>query len=547
MNKIKLPMALLAGAFVALTALASSHREAPLITTTPKLDATDFYMFNSYEPGRSNFVTIVADYYPDQSPGNGPNYFKLDPDALYEIHIDNNGDAVEDITFQFQLTNTYRKISLPIGPVANRRTNAVPVVNVGPFGAGNDAALNVIEQYRLNIIRGLRRSGVSQPITTGGSNTFTKPHDNIGLKSITNYPAYASSFIYTMDIPGSATPGRVFVGQRKDPFVVNLGEAFDLINLNPLGSVAGAQDALRMKNVTSFILEIPKDVLLSAPSNTVIGGWTTASKITPQGTNQLSRLGMPLVNELVIGLGNKVSPTILDKDAFNTTMPAVPGDAVLIDYVTHPTFPAIVELLFGSAGVVAPTNFPRSDLVTVFLTGIPGLNQTATPAEYLRLNTATPAVAADQQNNLGVVAGDLSGYPNGRRPGDDVVDITLRVAMGKLLSTNDAPSGQLPFTDGAFVNATYFDTNFPYIKTPLPGSPNDFSVLVTLQASASPSGPFQDVQAIYDPVKQKLTTPKTSPTQQFYQLRQDTNITSPVIFDSRRIETVPNVQLGITR
>jgi len=548
MNKLKFSTALLAGAVVTLTTLASSHREAPLITTTPKLDAADFYMFNSYETGRSNFVTIVANYLPDQTPGNGPNYYKLDPDALYEIHIDNNGDAVEDITFQFQLTNVYRKISLPIGPPGNQRTNFVPVVNVGPFGANNDGALNVLEQYRLNIIRGLRRSGVSAAITSGGSNTFTKPHDNIGLKSIANYPAYANSFIYTIDIPGCPTPGRLFVGQRKDPFVVNLGDIFDLINLNPLGPVAGAQDALRMKNVTSFILEIPKECLVSAPSNTIIGGWTTASKITPQGTNQLSRLGSPLVNELVFGLGDKVIPGVLDKDAFNTTMPAVPGDAVLIDYVTHPTFPAIVELLFGSAGVRAPTNFPRSDLVAVFLTGVAGLNQTATPAEYLRLNTATPAVPADQQNNLGVIAGDNGGYPNGRRPGDDIVDITLRVAMGKLLSTNDAPSGQLPFTDGALVNSSYFETNFPYIKTPLPGSPNDFSVLVTLQASSSPGGPFNDVPAIYNPAKQKLITAKTPANQQFFQLRQEPASAKPVMFDpARRIETVPNVQLGITR
>ncbi len=551
MNLLIKPCAIAGGLAMGMAALlvqASSHREAPLITNTPKVDATDLYMFNSYEPGRSNFVTIVANYIPDQGPGNGPNYYKLDQDALYEIHIDNNGDAQEDITFQFQVTNVYKKISLPIGPPGNQRTNPVPVVNVGPFGAGNDAALNVIEQYRVNMIRGLRRSGVSQAITSGVSNMFTKPHDNIGNKSISNYAAYANSFIYTINIPGCATPGRMFVGQRKDPFVVNLGEVFDLINLNPIGPVAIEQDALRMRNVTSFILELPKECLVTSTNatNSVIGAWTTASKITPQGTNQLSRLGAPLVNELVFGLGDKVIPGVLDKDAFNTTMPAMPGDGVLIDYVTHPTFPAIVEILFGSAGVRAPTNFPRTDLVTVFLTGIPGLNQTATPAEYLRLNTATPAIAPGAQNNLGVIAGDTAGYPNGRRPGDDVVDITLRVAMGKLLSTNDAPSGQLPYTDGAYVDATMFETNFPYIKTPLPGSPNDFSVLVTLQSSTNAAGPFTDVQAVYDQVKQKLVTPKTDATQRFFVLRQDTPSAMPVFF-TNRIETVPNVQLGVSR
>ncbi|MBC8097414.1 MAG: DUF4331 domain-containing protein [Akkermansiaceae bacterium] len=537
------------GTLAAVPVQASSHREAPLITSTPKLDGTDFYMFNSYETGRSNFVTIVANYIPDQSPAGGPNFFMLDPDALYEIHVDNNGDAIEDVTFQFRITNIFKKISLPIGPPGNQRTNPVPVVNVGPFSESNRGALNVIEQYSLNIIRGNRRTGVSQPVTTGGSNVFLKPFDNIGNKSITNYNAYADAHIYTIDIPGCATPGKVFVGQRKDPFVVNLGEAFDLINLNPIGPITGGQDALRMKNVTSFILEIPKDCLVSADTNNgaVIGAWTTASKITAQGTNQLSRLGAPLVNELVFGLGDTVIPGVLDKDAFNTTMPAVPGDAVLINYVTHPTFPAIVELLFSSAGVTAPTNFPRTDLITVFLTGIAGLNQTTTAAEYLRLNTTTPAIAADQQNNLGVIAGDLSGYPNGRRPGDDVVDITLRVAMGKLLSTNDAPSGQLPYTDGAFVNASMFATNFPYIRPPLPGSPNDFSVLINLQASSDPGGPFTNVLAIYDEKAQKLITPKTDNVARFFRLQSDTPTGNPVTLDSRRIETTPNVQLGITR
>jgi len=530
-----------------LVANASSHREAPQIAALPQLDGTDFYMFNSYESGRSNFVTIVANYLPLQDGYGGPNYFALDPNALYEIHIDNDGDAREDVTFQFQFTNTFKELALTIGPAGNQRTNAVPLINIGAITAGDTSALNRIEQYRLNIIRGLRRSGTSQPIThNGGSNLFTKPVDNIGNKSLPNYTNYANTFMYSIDIPGSTTPGRLFVGQRKDPFVFNIGETFDLVNLsNPLGPVAGEQDGLRDKNVTSLILEIPKSVLL-AGTNTIIGGWTTSSRITATGTNQVSRLGQPLINEVVIGLGEKAIPGVLDKDAFNLVEPAVPGDAVLIDYVTHPTFPAILELLFGSAGVRAPTNFPRADLVAVFLTGVTGLNKTATPAEYLRLNTAIPAVAAAQQNNLGVIAGDTAGFPNGRRPGDDIIDITLRVAMGKLLSTNDAPSGQLPFTDGAFVDATMFDSVFPYIKPPLPGSPNDFSVLVTLQSSTNAAGPFTDVQAVYNPAKRKLVTPKTDSTERFFRLRQDTPSDKPVTLDSR-IETVPNVQLGITR
>lgn len=515
------------------TAFASSHREAPLITKTPKLDATDFYMFNSYEAGREGYVTFIANYYPIQAPAGGPNFFQLDTNAFYEIHVDNNGDAREDLTFQFRFNNDYKAISLPIGPEGNRVTNSVPVISVGAIGANNTAALNVIEKYSLNLIRGDRRAGTSASVVeaTSGTNVFLKPVDNIGNKTIPDYTNYANAYIYNVNFPGGNAAGKVFVGQRKDPFVVNLGEAFDLINLNPVGPNAIEKDTLAGINVTSFILEVPKSLLTNGTN--VIAAWTSASTISTNGTNQVSRLGHALVNELVIGLN--------DKDLFNTAVPT--QDSALAGYVTHPTFPAIVELLFSSAGVKAPTLFPRSDLVTVFLTGVPGLNQTAATAEMLRLNTATPAIAAAEQNNLGVIAGDNAGYPNGRRPGDDVVDITLRVAMGVLLSTNDAPSGKLPYTDGAYVDATRFYSTFPYLKEPLPGSPNDFSVLVTLQAATNVSGPFAAVPAVYDPNTRKLVTPKTSNTQRFFQVEAD----GPVDLDSRRIETNPNVQLGLER
>src|SRR6185369_11156383 len=199
---------------------------------------------------------------------------------------------------------------------------------------------------------------------------------------------------YTVNIPGCATPGRLFVGQRKDPFVVNLGETFDLINLsNPLGPVDGQKDSLSDKNVTALILEVPAGCLTNG-SSPVIAAWTSASRY--EGTNlvQVSRLGQPLVNEVVIGLK--------DKDTFNASEPK--DDGQFANYVTHPTLPALVELLFGSAGVRAPTNFPRTDLVEVFLTGVPGVNQTSATAEMLRLNTSTPTVPVSAQNNLGVIA-----------------------------------------------------------------------------------------------------------------------------------------------
>jgi hypothetical protein len=183
--------------------------------------------------------------------------------------------------------------------------------------------------------------------------------------------------------------------------------------------------------------------------------------------------------------------------------------------------PALIELLFGAAGVRAPTNFPRTDLVEVFLTGVPGVNQTTATAEMLRLNTSTPAVPAASQNNLGVIDGDVAGFPNGRRPGDDVVDIALRVVMGKLLSTNDSPSGQLPFTDGALVNAGMFPSTFPYLNPPLPGSPNDLSLTITLQKSSAVTGPFVDTPATYNSSSSTLSTGKPAEGSEFYRAKAD--------------------------
>jgi len=477
--------ALLCGA-----AQASSHREAPFITTQPKVDGTDFYMFRSYEAGRSDYVTLVANYIPLQDAYGGPNYFAMDEEALYEIHVDNNGDAVEDISFQFRFKNTLADVALPIGG----KSVSIPLIQAGGIGAGNDAALNFKQSYTIDVVRGNRRGGQVQHVSraAGGGTEFTKPVDFIGTKtfgSIAGYEAYAAQYVYDVDIPGCGNPGKVFVGQRKDPFVVNLGRTFDLINLNPLAAGGGTDD-LADKNVTSIALEVPT-ACLTHGSEPVIGGWTTASlrqvrlldgtpksglgKSSKEGGAwvQVSRLGMPLVNEVVIGLK--------DKDRFNASKPR--DDGQFADYVTNPTLPALIEILFGSAGVKAPTNFPRTDLVTAFLTGVPGLNQPANvkASEMLRLNTSIAPVAAASQQTLGVLAGDNAGFPNGRRPGDDVVDVALRVSMGVLCTLNapsafgcvpaDAPSGGLALTDGgANLSAAQFDQAFPYIRTPLPGA-----------------------------------------------------------------------------
>ncbi len=467
-------------------ASASSHREAPGIAMMPKVDGTDFYIFNSYEAGRGGYVTFLANYVPLQDAYGGPNFFTLDQDAVYRIHVDNVGNGVESTTFEFRVQQTFNNISLPVGG----QTVSVPFVNVGQIsaGPGGNAAQNVEESYVLKVISGplAHRTGAAYAKDAAtGQTRFAKPIDNIGNKSVPNYHDYAASFIHTINIPGCAQTGRVFVGQRHDGFAVNLGEVFDLVNIaNPLGDRNAEPNTLEDKNVTTFALEVPASCLTSSAS-TVIGAWTTAAlprdrvlSNTPDYRNanqsgdyvQVSRLGAPLVNELVIGLA--------DKNKFNGSAPS--ADAQFATYVTNPTLPAVLQLLFGAAGVQAPTNFPRKDLVAAFLTGVGGLNQLGGPAEEVRLNTAIAPTAAASQNNLGVLGGDNAGFPNGRRPGDDVVDIELRVAMGVLCvafpgtycNPSDAPSGALPFTDGTLNDVSQFDDTFPYLKDPFPGSPN---------------------------------------------------------------------------
>lgn len=476
--------------------MASSHREAPFVTKNPKIDATDFYMFNSYN-ATAGYVTLIANYQPLQDAYGGPNYFTLDPEALYEIHVDNTGDGQEDLTFQFRFQNT-----LPSGtglavPVGGKAT-AVPLHNIGAVTAADQSSLNVNETYTVTLVQGNRRTGTATPLTSSaaGGTIFTKPSDYVGTKSFPDYAAYVAPYMYQLFIPGCAAPGSVFVGQRSESFAVNLGVIFDLVHAPPGvvvgGNVPAGRDmfpsTIAGKNITSLALQIPTSCLV-APGKTIISGWTTASVrqarvINPQPTYglpskeggawaQVSRLGNPLVNELVIG--------VKDKDLFNSSEPK--DDAQFLDYVTNPSLPALLQVLFGAAGVMAPTVFPRTDLVTAFLTGIDGVNKDGSTAEVLRLNTAIPAIGTGQ-NSLGAaqcfVNGvltttgnancDAAGFPNGRRPGDDVTDIALRVMMGYLLPPASAPSGQLGFTDGVLQDETQFDASFPYLKIPHPGA-----------------------------------------------------------------------------
>lgn len=508
-------------ASTAMSAMASSHREAPGITERPKIDGTDFYMFRSYEQGREGYVTFIANYQPIQAPYGGPNYFTMDSDAIYEIHVDNDGDAIEDITFQFSFDNDLANDGAGQMLTIGDQDVAIPLRQSGVITSGNTDALNETESYTLKVITGDRRSGrMKMAKGEGGRENFIKPVDNIGNKTLPDYENYADDYIYRTELPGCDRPGRVFVGQRAEAFAVNLGEIFDLINLVPIEAAAfpggieqdrANDDLVGKANVTSLALEVPISCLTEG-DDPVIGAWTTSSlpqasiqdpSPTYEGTEkyggayvQRSRLSAPLVNEIVIGLP--------DKDLFNAAEPMQDSD--LAFYVTNPTFPALVDLLFrdavGATDNIAPSNLPRNDLVAAFLTGFPGFNQPAnvTASEMMRLNTAVPPTPRDQQNPLGVVAEDLAGFPNGRRPGDDVVDIELRVAMGALchdvplgaeLGVNgavedqdsdlinlglcqpsDAPVGNVPFTDGAPINASELRNGFPYLNTPIPGSTN---------------------------------------------------------------------------
>ena len=365
-----------AGIVLAGSAIASSHREAPLITQTPKVDATDFYMFRSYEAGREGYVTFIANYQPLQDAYGGPNYFLMDPDASYAIHVDSDGDAKPDISFFFRFYNETRGLTVPVGGM----DIPVPLSNIGSFGsdAGQDASRNVVEHY--NVVTA-REHSLRMPLATNldtGGTMFEKPFDNIGNKSIPEYAQYADSTISRIGIPGCAGEGRVFVGQRQDGFAVNLGEIFDLINTNPVGPRDGEKNTISDKNVTTIALEVPISCLTSNGSP-IIGAWTSA--YLPQVARRMaavSRLSAPLVNEIVIGLP--------DKDKFNASQPE--DDAQFAKYVTNPSLPILIQALFP--GVKAPTLYPRTDLVAAFLTGLDGLNKPAgvKPAEMMRLNTS---------------------------------------------------------------------------------------------------------------------------------------------------------------
>jgi Domain of unknown function (DUF4331) len=428
---------------------ASSHREAPLISQDPLADNTDVYAFVS--PANSSTVTLISNFIPLQLPASGPNFWKFDDNVLYEIMVDNDGDAVEDVTFQFRFRTE------------TRNPNTF-LYNTGQITSLDDADWNVRQFYSVNRIDGPRRSGRAQML---GQN-LPSPPVNVGFRSIPDYASLASLAVRAL--PGGVN---VFAGQRDEGFYVNLG-VFDLLGVPPADN--NTPDSTAGLNVHTIAIEVPIDQLTAnrtrpgsaSDANAIIGVWSTASRptvTTRTGAEerhsgrhvQVSRLGQPLVNEVVI-------PRAL-KDAFNAIPPT--EDAAALPFVLDPEVPKLLLALFDVRSPAAP----RDDLVTIFLRGIPGLNQPAgvMPAEMLRLNVAI--APAGSPNPLGVLGGDLAGFPNGRRVGDDVTDIALRAMAGATPLTpafNTGINAQLG--DGVPGNDVPYLPIFPYLGLPHPGN-----------------------------------------------------------------------------
>lgn len=430
---------------------ASSHREAPLIALDPMADNTDVYAF--VDPNDRSMVTLISNFIPFEKPDGGPNFYQFDPNVVYAIHVDNNGDAIEDITFEWRFRTEVR-------------SPGTFLYNTGPVTSLTDPDLNVRQFYALTRIDGPRRAGTRRLLA---ENLPVMP-PNIGPRSFPNYSELAGG---VQQLPPSGM--RSFVGPRDEGFYVDLA-VFDLLGVGS-GEVENSTNGF---NVGTLALQVPiRDLArsgqpISGPTdpNAVIGVWSTASRPavatrTAGGISysgdliQVSRLGQPLVNEVVIDLARK--------DAFNSLEPK--QDAAALDRVTDPELPKLLDAVFGVKSPAAP----RNDLVTIFLTGIPGLNQppNVTPSEMLRLNMGIPPVAVGGPgfDRLGVLAGDVGGFPNGRRVGDDVLDIALMAMAGATPLTpafNRSPNNTL--SDGVNQNDLAYLPVFPYLASPHAGN-----------------------------------------------------------------------------
>jgi Domain of unknown function (DUF4331) len=443
----------------------SSHREAPEISKDPVADSTDVYAFVS--PDKPNTVTLIANYIPLEAPAGGPNFYEFGDDVLYEIHIDNNGDGQADISYQFTFNTTVRNPDTFL-------------YNTGPIESLGSPNWNRVQTY-----------SVSGPSGTLGSGLACPPC-NVGPLSTPDYAGLAAAAVH--DLGGGIS---VFAGQRAEAFFVDLGAIFDLANLRPFANLHATfglpgipkgpgVNATNNVNVHSIAIQMPISAVTRSGHPT-IGVWTTASRqrVTlwdaDRGENvnsgpfrQVSRLGNPLINEVIIGMG--------DKDLWNSLPPA--GDKQFAHYVTQPGLAALLPVLypgvFPNLAALVKSGKPRADLEAILMTGIPpgiikGFTNFTGPvvADMLRLNTSIPP--AKSPNMFGLLGGDPAGFPNGRRVADNVVAIELRAIAGvtyPLIDPKfkpDAAAGLL--TDGltaASVSAAPLG-QFPYLGVPYDG------------------------------------------------------------------------------
>jgi hypothetical protein len=449
-------------------AQASSHREAPLISEDPTADNTDLYAFRS--PDRPDSVTLVANYIPLEQPAGGPNFATFGDDVLYAVNVDNNGDGEEDIAYEFRFHTT-------------TRNPGTFLYSTGPISSLDDANWNRPTTYTLTRVD--FGPGQSRHETVLGSGLKVPPV-NIGPRSTPSYDALAAAAIET--VPGKTGEIKVFAGQRDDPFFVDLGSIFDLGGLRPLNefhliklTTALGVDGVAGYNTHAIELQVPiADLVGSSPT---IGVYASAERqqvsiLRPDGTRegqgqwtQVSRLGEPLINEAVIGLGQK--------DLWNRTDPS--ADAQFAGRYLAPELGALENLLYPVLTDTETTN--RKDLAAVLLTGVPGLNYTGpVQSDLIRLNTSIPVSA--EPKRLGVLDGDLQGFPNGRRLTDDVVDIELRAigcaygaVAGLVFSltgncdpgTYNAATANYLVGDGVDANDKAFLPSFPYLAAPFSG------------------------------------------------------------------------------
>ncbi len=432
-----LVLALLFG-LAPISSSAASHREAPLISLDPTADITDFFMFRSYEAGNDDKIVLIMDVIPGEEPSSGPNYFNFDPNVLYAFHIDNNQDGkADDVRFEIQFKNEFRGVNNDLGLFLSYV--ALPPITAldGPGSEG----LGLRQSYTVTMVKGKTRTVLANGL-------FAVP-SNVGPRTMPDYESLAAQGVY--DLAGGA---RVFAGQRDDPFYIDLGAVFDTLNLRDPGT-----DMLSGFNVHTIALEVPASWLTKdgqGPESTAfptLGAYANTSrrstrviKVDGETHNgswvQVQRLANPLVNEAIIGTK--------DKDRWNRLDPR--SESSFVEYYTNPRLATALEVVFGADAQ------PLLDLRDVLLTYTPG-NYTVL-SELLRLNISVDPVALEDQDPLTVLGGDGAGWPNGRRPIDDVTDVAVRVVGG---------TNYLSASDAVQTNDISLPDAFPFIATPWDG------------------------------------------------------------------------------